>query len=1149
MTTETATTSSGGPVKPAEQIKPPEPEVIVRAAVPASFRGWREVSGWQQSDELTAEDELDDLLSTPTLIENYLPSYAYGDWYHNVAILLIAGLSSWIFGYFRFTLGPVFIITLACSIYYRTQIRKYRSVIKDNVLREISVKKIETDYETMDWFNALLDKYWIYLEPYICQTVADTANPIIASSITNLPNFVQAVWIDSVTLGSKPFRIESVKTLPETSGDVLVMDWNCTFTPNDHHDLTYKQLKSHQSQKAVVKIKVFGFSLPIVVKNVAFNASVRIRIHMTESFPHIDTINVSLPELPMVDFVTKILGETPFNWEVLSVPGLWPFIYEMISKYAGPLVLPPFSFQLNVEQLLSGDLLAASGILKIKVHKVENIKLFDRTAGNTIDPYITAGFNHDIAAKTTTFEETLKPVWNETLYLLVNNLFDPLRLTLYDYNDDREDSAAGILEFDLQEFKQNPVKNNIHANFLKNNKPIADVYFSLKYIPAILPKRLIDGSIEPLPDMNTGFVRFNINDAEFNIEEEKSPLSTSIEVRINGAIVGTTGLFKKNNKPNYNFTTRHIITNKAKTRISVFVLDAEGKELDSYHGSLNDVVDRTISDKPVVPLVKKTGTIKISGHWNVVKLDHVGGETAYNDPIGIVKVVVKSARDLRNLETVGMIDPYVRVLINGFYKGRTDKQDNTTDPDWDEAVFVPISSPNQKLTIEAMDTETRIDRSLGSFDIPLSEIITRNDHGELLEYNDKELRTNKLVARKFSKGSVTYSLSFYPVQQVLEIDEVKEIEANMKKEKAREEAEAKMTKEEKTAQQEKIEKEKELAKFDASVPASKAARDFSKTAKKNIPLNELAQFESGVFVYTFVGSNFKNTGCYLQAFFDASGFADYVSPKIKDINYQLVETGDYIVKDLDWSECVFRLVEDEKFNRAEDSISEFKVPTLNLLKNSFESPYELQFPDGSSFKIRSRFIPTVAESLPEENKISASGTIYVELKHANNLRSADSNGKSDPFVKFLFGKNEIYKSKTKHKNLNPVWNEDFQFDTADRYYKNLKITIYDWDFGSGQNDLLNIIEYPLKDINADGTPTEVELDGLDEKGRPDGSTISLVFRFKQGYIIPVSKVDRALDTAIFDTGKTFVGAGTKVIGGGLGAVSKVRHSIFGGSKD
>lgn len=222
-----------------------------RKPVDPTFRGWKEVGGFEANDALTAADETVDLLSRGSVFDQYLPSAAYGDWYHNTAFLIVGGLLSWIIGWFRFSVAPLFFVMVVFAILYRASVKKYRGVLREQAQREFSVKTIEDDYETMDWCNYFLEKFWYYLEPSISQIVCDQANPILAG--LPIPSFVTSVWLDSFSLGTKPPRIDCVKTLIGTAPDVVVMDWGFSFTPNANVDANNKQLKNNvKDRKSVV---------------------------------------------------------------------------------------------------------------------------------------------------------------------------------------------------------------------------------------------------------------------------------------------------------------------------------------------------------------------------------------------------------------------------------------------------------------------------------------------------------------------------------------------------------------------------------------------------------------------------------------------------------------------------------------------------------------------------------------------------------------------------------------------------------------------------------------------------------------------------------------------------------------------------------
>ncbi|NXR66070.1 MCTP1 protein, partial [Rhadina sibilatrix] len=70
----------------------------------------------------------------------------------------------------------------------------------------------------------------------------------------------------------------------------------------------------------------------------------------------------------------------------------------------------------------------------------------------------------------------------------------------------------------------------------------------------------------------------------------------------------------------------------------------------------------------------------------------------------------------------------------------------------------------------------------------------------------------------------------------------------------------------------------------------------------------------------------------------------------------------------------------------------------------------------------------------------------VTLRRGQNLAARDRGGTSDPYVKFKLGGKEVFRSKTIHKNLNPVWEEKTCI-LIDNLREPLYIKVFDYDFG------------------------------------------------------------------------------------------------------
>ncbi|XP_070781252.1 multiple C2 and transmembrane domain-containing protein 1 isoform X8 [Enoplosus armatus] len=72
--------------------------------------------------------------------------------------------------------------------------------------------------------------------------------------------------------------------------------------------------------------------------------------------------------------------------------------------------------------------------------------------------------------------------------------------------------------------------------------------------------------------------------------------------------------------------------------------------------------------------------------------------------------------------------------------------------------------------------------------------------------------------------------------------------------------------------------------------------------------------------------------------------------------------------------------------------------------------------------------------------------LEIELKRGHNLAVRDRGGSSDPYVKFKLAGKEVFRSKTIHKNLNPVWDEKTTL-IVDSLSEPLYVKVFDYDFG------------------------------------------------------------------------------------------------------
>ncbi|KAL5985684.1 hypothetical protein ACLOJK_027670 [Asimina triloba] len=93
------------------------------------------------------------------------------------------------------------------------------------------------------------------------------------------------------------------------------------------------------------------------------------------------------------------------------------------------------------------------------------------------------------------------------------------------------------------------------------------------------------------------------------------------------------------------------------------------------------------------------------------------------------------------------------------------------------------------------------------------------------------------------------------------------------------------------------------------------------------------------------------------------------------------------------------------------------------------------------------------------------GTLQVKLVQAKDLTNKDLIGKSDPFSVLYIRpiRDRMKTSKTINNQLNPIWNEHFEFVVEDASTQHLVVKVYD-DEGVQASELIGCVQFPLKDL-------------------------------------------------------------------------------------
>ncbi|KAM0720138.1 hypothetical protein Q7P37_004274 [Cladosporium fusiforme] len=1108
-------------------------------------------------------DEEGTLLDHQDFIEGKLSDKLFGDWYHNTGVIIFACLTSWTVAVLGGGLGWVFIVMAVCGTYYRTSLRRVRRNFRDDVQREMAKNRLETDHESLEWINSFLVKFWPIYAPVLCNTIVSSVDQVLS---TSTPPFLDSMRMKFFTLGTKPPRLEHVKTYPKAEDDTVLMDWKFSFTPNDVADLTSRQIKNKVNPKVVLEIRVgkamISKGLDIIVEDMACSGIMRVKMKLQLPFPHIDRVEICFLERPVFDYACKPIGGETFGFDINFMPGLESFISEQIHANLAPMMYAPNVFPIEVAKMLSGNPVdQAIGVLSLTFHGAQGLKNPDKFSG-TPDPYATVSVNNrDVLGKTKTVPENASPRWNETVNIVLTSLREPLTIHVYDYNEYRKDKELGVCTFNLEQLETETDHENLHLEVIAGGRPRGLVQCDIRFFPVLEGQKSADGTIEPPPESSTGIAKFEVEQAK-DLDGTKSligQLNPYAVLLLNGKEVQISKKLKRTNNPIWADASKELlITDRKKAKLGLVLKDdrdlAADPVIGTYQIKLDDMLELMNKGQEWYNLAGvKSGRAKMRLQWKPVALKGaIGGSGGYVTPIGVMRIHFMSGKDLKNLDTVGKSDPYARVNLSGIQKRRTPTWKNNLNPEWDEIFYVPMHTPREKITLEVMDEESvGSDRTMGKVDLAASDYIEQGEDGEYLVHDTKDevLARQLRIGNNSPKGTIYFTAAFYPtiptvdpededdedVKSKASMDGVRQsIESNGRVGRERSNTAGTVSTAHSSATRN---GEREMQKALAAGEKEQVEADEVRekvVPKMRITEENITQYESGILIFKIVEGEFSQNhqNCHLEVVLDDHLFPQYSSAKTRSRHHVFNETSDATIRELDLSQITLRLVSEiDHAGKDGEKYVEAKLTgnMLEALKRGLNTPtqYTLKGTHNgggeSKITVNLRYIPLRMQLDPSES-FNNSGNLRVEVLDAADLPAADRNGFSDPYCKFRLGDEQLYKTKIQKKTLHPAWNEFFETPIRSRTAAKFKVDVYDWDFGEkadylGGADIdLNVLEpFQAQEVT-------LPLDGK-------SGAIRLKMVFKPSYVTR-SRQGSSTFSGTFSVPGKVVGAPVKGVGKG-----------------
>lgn len=1118
-----------------EGIKKQPPKVSIREKTTFS---WQDVGTWNASTMKDKNASVKILSS----IETYIIDHFYGDWYWNTAI--IAGTC--FFCWFVARLGGgilsfLFVLFFSNSV-YRLEYRRFNRDIRDDMERIAASNRLENELETMEWLNSFMDKFWVIYMPALSEQVMFQANEVLKD---NAPGFgIEALSLDEFTLGSKAPRVDSIKSYTKKGHDHIEMDWAFSFTPNDTDDMTKNEIKRKINPKVALGVTVgkafISKSLPILVEDMSFTGRMNIKLKLSQNFPHVKMVSVQFLEAPTIDYALKPVGGDTLGLDIMSfIPGLSSFVNGLIHSNLRPMLYAPNSLDIDVEEIMAQQSNDSIGVAAVTIKRISNLKTGVETKAENVHPFVQLKVqnNGDIDERTSIKKGTTNPVFLETKYLLLNNLNgNHVTFNFFDFRpEDPQDFLIGNLDFPLASLLQKETQLGVSKNIVEGGKVVGKVEFDIRWFPVLEPQVLEDGTKEEDTESEVGILKLNLHEAK-DLDIRDSPvglLNPYAEIYINNELVKTTRTLRRKNEPSWEKAFESIITQQSETQVQVLVKDAvEDNIVGKLDANLQDLIFETGRGQEWIKTlpIKEGGPetrFRISAGWKALAMsDEDVVLTHFSCPIGGLRLHVRAASDLVNLESVGKVDPYIRFILNGKLRAKTLTIAETVDPKYNNVFFFPISNEHQHLLMEIMDEEAEgKDRPLGSAAINVNEFLKKNDEGYYLGYDgSNEIIEQPVLYDGQTHGYITYSVSFIPTIPTLTISQLEhkgDYETEEKKKKIEDEKKHK--------------REEELYKAnpDQYEWVDIDEDTLPEPTKVALPLDKAVKYRAGDIAVHITGGKFDKADLRLHTLFDDQAYPSGVSPRANGKDLIASSVAESFIRDLPNSKLIFRLTDKVEVNDEKEVRLEKTFDTLDILTKSNKKPILLKLNERNSIKVQLEFFPTAVKLAPLDTILDV-GKLKLDILGAENLPSADKNGKSDPLLVVKLDGIEIFKTDKKRKTLDPLWNEDVEFPVLSRSRQLILLEVYDWDL-THDDRLLGLVNLDVSTIDPlVSTPCSVKLNTQ--------GTIKLRATFKPEYIRPKLNAKSALPIDLKD-----LSAGTlKLAGGAAGGVAGVAGGAVGG---
>jgi len=590
---------------------------------------------------------------------------------------------------------------------------------------------------------------------------------------------------------------------------------------------------------------------------------------------------------------------------------------------------------------------------------------------------------------------------------------------------------------------------------IDKNKPAGTIRMGINYIPLNQFNENLDSNNNNNEEIfsETGIARIWIYKVQ-KLEGSPNPYCIA---EIDGVEVLRTSKKKYNNNPGFNSFKDVFIKNFSTAKLTVDVKDSKtGSDatIGTFEWNIYEMYER-LKEDPSANWFKLSSkfdeaAINLGLEWKPMIMNM---SSNLLKPIGVCRLHLKAAKNLKNVETFSLTDSYVKINLSGKEVGITDVVDDDLNPEYREVYYLMIRSKNDRLSFEVFNySDMKNNVKIGKVEMNVTDIcrniIFNGEQSALSKAWENmnptpEIKKTKTgttfvsvpifenqVANKVSQGRIEFDLDFFGIADLgLNTEENKEDQ-----------------------------KEEELGEDIL------ASENTDRTFIDKVQASNLLSGILRVKVYSI--KDLPNEIFYnIDSYFEDEPYNILLStPRSskpgKEGNIDEIVEG--FVRNYKNTKIVFAI--NEKNGTSVKKVAKLVVPIENLLigKLNINKPF-VHICDNGTTKIKLGVEYEPLDMHLERSELSPQmGVMNVNIDKANVI-GKDSSGTSDPYVKVIFRGQEIYKTDTVKKTLTPVWNENFKLDIADRITNKLIFQVFDWN-KLQKHDLIGQAQIPLYEV-------------------------------------------------------------------------------------